>query len=122
MFDLLRSAGIATVVPSGNEGNPFALAYPACISSAVSVGGTYGEDQIAGFQTAPFPLPAGPGLVFAQLPSRPGELTCEYAGPPGRPHVAGAWAVLKQAVPEASVDEILAVLQSTVSVTDPETA
>ena len=34
--------------------------------------------------------------------------------------MAGAWAVLKQAVPEASVDEILAALQNTgVPVTDP---
>jgi len=36
------------------------------------------------------------------------------------PHVAGAWAILKQAAPTASVDEILQALTDTgVMITDP---
>jgi subtilisin len=123
MFDLLRSAGIAPVIPSGNDGDPAALAYPACISSAVSVGGTYGEDQIAGFSdSAGFLSLLAPGAGVCSTTFQAwGGWTCEYAGTSlAAPHVAGAWAVLKQAVPKATVDEILAVLQGTgVPVTDP---
>src|SRR5262249_7947450 len=37
-IDQLKSVGIPTVVAAGNEGFTNALSYPACISSAVSVG------------------------------------------------------------------------------------
>jgi uncharacterized repeat protein (TIGR01451 family) len=123
MFDLLRSAGIATVVPSGNEGNPSALSYPACISSAVSVGGIYGEDRIADFSdSAGFLSLLAPGAGVCSTTFQAwGGWACEYAGTSlAAPHVAGAWAVLKQVIPEASVDEILTILQRTgVPVTDP---
>ena len=39
-MSLLRSVNIATIVASGNESLTNALGYPACISSAVSVGAT----------------------------------------------------------------------------------
>ena len=123
MFDLLRSAGIASVVPSGNDGNPSVLAYPACISSAVSVGGTYGEDKIAGFSdSAEYLSLLAPGAGVCSTTFQAwGGWSCEYAGTSlSAPHVSGAWAVLKQAFPEATVDEILAALQNTgVPVTDP---
>ena len=123
MFDLLRSAGIATVVPAGNDGNPSALAYPACISSAVSVGGTYGEDKIADFSdSARYLSLLAPGAgVCSTTFQEWGGWSCEYAGTSlSAPHVSGAWAVLKQALPGATVDEILAALQNAgVPVTDP---
>ncbi len=40
---LLRDAGIATVVASGNNELPFAITAPACVSAAVSVGATSGS-------------------------------------------------------------------------------
>jgi subtilisin len=51
-IDLLRSVNIATVVASGNEFFTDALGYPACISSAVSVGATGdGSDGDASLDT-----------------------------------------------------------------------
>lgn len=39
-IDNLRSIGVATVISSGNNGYPDSLSFPACISSAISVGAT----------------------------------------------------------------------------------
>ena len=127
MFDLLRSVGIAPVVPAGNEGNPSALAYPACISSAVSVGGTYGDDRIADFpDSAGYLSLLAPGAGVCSTTFQAwGGWSCEYAGTSlAAPHVSGAWAVLKEALPEASVEEILAALQTVVDpgYSDPRTA
>ena len=44
-IDNLRSARIATIVSSGNDGFSNGLSEPACISSAISVGATTKTDQ-----------------------------------------------------------------------------
>ena len=48
-IDNLRSAGIATVVASGNDGYRDSISAPACISSAVSVGSTTDSDTVSSF-------------------------------------------------------------------------
>ncbi len=48
-IDNLASVGIATVIASGNNGFTDSLSYPACISSAVSVGSTNKSDVISSF-------------------------------------------------------------------------
>ena len=53
--DNLRSAGIATVIAAGNGASTDAIAAPACISTAISVGATTdsdtpgGADHVAGY-------------------------------------------------------------------------
>jgi len=42
----LRAAGIATIVASGNDRFANAIASPACISSAISVGATDKADAV----------------------------------------------------------------------------
>src|SRR5204863_1323251 len=46
-IDNLRSRGVAVVIASGNEAQTAALAEPACISSAISVGATDDADNVA---------------------------------------------------------------------------
>lgn len=113
IIDNLRSAGIATVVASGNAGYRDSMAAPACISSAVSVGATYGNDQIAYFtNVAPFIDLLAPGLAIVS--AIPGGGTAAYSGTSmAAPHVAGAWAVYREMAPEATVAETLAWFQST---------
>jgi subtilisin len=118
-IDNLRSVGIATVIASGNDGFSSALSFPACISTAVSVGSTDdGSDgttanAISPFSnSAPFLSLLAPGRWITS--SIPGGGFANFGGTSmAAPHVAGAWAILKQADPSADVSKILEVLQST---------
>ncbi|HEV2851267.1 MAG TPA: S8 family serine peptidase [Thermoanaerobaculia bacterium] len=118
-IDNLRSIDIATVAASGNDYYFDAVAAPACISSAVGVGATNDADHVAFFSnSAPFLDLVAPGVSVTS--SVPGGGTATYNGTSmAAPHVAGAWAVLKQASPSATVPDILALLRNTaVSVQD----
>lgn len=112
IIDNLRSARIATVVASGNGYDDGAISAPACISTAVAVGSTTKKNKVSDFSNHS-------KLVDLMAPG-----TDIYAAVPGgyqwmsgtsmaAPHVAGAWAILKQAKPTASVSEIQAALACT---------
>ncbi len=125
LIDTLKSKGIATVIASGNESKTNAISAPGCISSAVSVGATWdtsgwtcsgsssAQDKVACYSnTASFLDLLAPGsAIDASVP------TSTYATYHGTsmatPHVAGCWALLKAAKPDATVDAIEAALKST---------
>jgi len=113
VIDNLRSAGIATIVASGNGGYRDSMSAPACISSAISVGATMNSNTVAFFSNvAPFIDLLAPGMAIVS--SVPGGGTAAYSGTSmAAPHVAGAWAVYQQMAPEATVAETLAAFQST---------
>jgi len=135
-FDQLRSVGIATIVASGNDGDTDSLSAPACISSAVSVGSTYDvaglDNNCRGWNgglsavnevrcssnSATFLDLLAPGISINS--SVPGGTYQNGSGTSlAAPHVAGCWAILKQARPAATVDEIEAALKNTgIPVTD----
>jgi hypothetical protein len=112
-IDNLRSAGIATVISSGNESYVDGLAAPACISSAIGVGSTTKGDAVSPFSNAAsFLSLLAPGSSIVS--SVPGGGFAELSGTSmAAPHVAGAWAVLKGRRPTATVAEILAALTNT---------
>src|SRR5881296_3284392 len=112
-IDNLRAAGIATVVASGNNGAIDRLSAPACVSTAVSVGATTKDDQVADFSNvAPFLSLFAPGVSIISSFAG-GGFAIASGTSMAAPHVAGTWAVLKQAKPTASVDEILQALSGT---------
>jgi subtilisin len=113
LIDSLRAIGIATVVAAGNSGFPVGLSTPACVSSAVSVGATDQDDAVAYFSNvASFLSLLAPGNEIAS--SVPGGGYEALSGTSmAAPHVAGAWGILKQAAPTASVSTILNALQDT---------
>jgi subtilisin len=111
-IDNLRFVGIATVIASGNDGYTDAISAPACISTAVSVGATTKTDKVWSDSNSCFFLSLlAPGnSIYSSIPNN------EWASFSGTsmaaPHVAGAWAILKQKSPTASVSGILASLQN----------
>jgi subtilisin family serine protease len=112
-IDNLRSVEIATVVSSGNSGSTDSISDPACVSSAVSVGATTKSDTIASFSNvAPFLSLMAPGeQILSSVPG--GDFAVASGTSMAAPHVAGAWAILRQANPNATVSEILDTLRQT---------
>ncbi|MBF0291313.1 MAG: S8 family serine peptidase [Nitrospinae bacterium] len=126
-IDNLRSVGIATVIASGNSGYKDSMGAPGCISTAVSVGATCdsaggscaGADSVATYSnSASFLSILAPGSYITS--SIPGNMIAIKSGTSmATPHVAGAWALMKQKDPAGSVATILSTLQSTgVPITD----
>jgi len=113
IIDNLRSVGIATVVSAGNDGTTGAMNFPACVSTAVSVGSTTKGDGLSSFSdiSALTSLLAPGEAITSSVPGN------GYAAASGTSvaaaQVAGAWAIFRQATPSATVDQILLALQST---------
>ena len=119
--DKLRTVGIVTIAASGNDGVINGISSPACISTVVSVGATtdYGTEVVASFSNSSSILDLlAPGEWITS--SVPGSGFGTWSGTSmAAPHVAGAWALLKSATPDASTDMILNALKTTgVLITD----
>jgi subtilisin len=112
--DNLRAIGIPTIVASGNNGATGAVAAPACVSTAVSIGATVGDlDVMSGFTNrASFLSLLAPGESITS--SIPGGGLSTYSGTSmSAAFVSGGWALLKQLIPNASVTTLLGVLRTT---------
>ncbi len=112
-IDNLRSSGIATVISSGNDGSATAVSAPACISSAITVGNTTKTDVVASLSnSSPLVELLAPGSsINSSVPG--GGFGSKSGTSMAAPHVAGAWAVLRQVSTNASVSTLLGHLQAT---------
>jgi subtilisin family serine protease len=113
-IDALRALGIASVAASGNDSLSTGIAAPACISSAIGVAATSKlSDAIASLSNTGEPLDLlAPGLGIQS--SLPGGGYGNGSGTSmATSHVAGAFAVLRQADPAASVSELESALEVT---------
>jgi subtilisin family serine protease len=120
----LKTAGIATVIASGNNGFTDAMSSPGCAPGAVSVGST-GDGSLTGApldvvssfsNMVSFVSLVAPGQwIRSSVPTTTDPTGfANFAGTSmATPHVAGAFAVLREGNPTASVDTLLQALQST---------
>ncbi len=124
-IDNLRSAGIATVIAAGNSAFTNALALPACISTAISVGASTdsdtsgGADRVASYSnvSALMSLFAPGSTITSSVPG--GGFQTWNGTSMAAPHVAGVWALVKSKAPDASVSDVLSALTSSgVIITD----
>ncbi len=116
IIDQLRTAGIATVIASGNDSFNGLVGRPGCISSAITVGATLNSsDSLASYSNhANMVDLLAPG---SSINSSTANSMNSYASWNGTsmatPHVAGAFALMKQKNNSWSVTEIENLLEST---------
>jgi subtilisin family serine protease len=117
-IDNLRSARIATIIASGNNGFISSMGSPACISTAISVGSTQDgssgtADTVSSFSnSASFLSILAPGqAIVSSVPG--GGYGSANGTSMATPHVAGAWAVVRSKYPNDTVQQTLDRLVST---------
>ncbi|MDA0635315.1 S8 family serine peptidase [Nonomuraea sp. MCN248] len=111
-FDALVGLRVAPVVAAGN-GARAGVTAPACVSSAVAVGATDDADRIAAFSNrGPLLDLFAPGVAITS--SVPDDTYGTMSGTSmSAPHVAGAFAVMRQAYPGLDTARTLRRLQET---------
>lgn len=121
----LRAAGIAPVVSAGNDGSDTKVSNPGCLSAAITVGNSTKADfdeqleHVAGSSNYGklIELMAPGEKILAAVPPGSKCITkfgayCKLSGTSmAAPHVAGAFAMLRQLKQSASVDDILEALE-----------
>ncbi|MEV0621285.1 S8 family serine peptidase [Nonomuraea sp. NPDC050404] len=112
-FDALVGLGVAPVVAAGNSGLPNAVSSPACISTAIAVGATNDTDALASFSNRGQLLDLfAPGVTINS--AVPGNVYGDKSGTSmSAPHVAGAYAIMRQAYPDFTVAQSTQRLQGT---------
>lgn len=115
----LRNVGVATVISSGNNGFNGSVGFPGCIENAITVGNVTDSDAVASSSNSgPQVDLMAPGTNI-QSSVLGGAFGPKSGTSMAAPHVAGAFAVMRQRFPTETVQQIEQRLENTgVMVTD----
>lgn len=114
VIDMLRQKGIAVAAAASNEGLTGKISPPACISSAIGVGATNDGTTVATFSNFAATLDVmAPGVSIQAAAGSGVGLSTTNGTSAAAPHVAGAWAVMRSAFPQASFDQLETALKQT---------
>jgi subtilisin family serine protease len=120
----LVQAGVVVVAAAGNGGRADKLAEPACAPHIVSVGAIDKQGAVVTefSDSAPFLTILAPGKKILSSMGAPGPITYETddGTSMAAPHVAAAFALLRQAMPDAAPEDLIRrLLADAPRVTDP---
>jgi subtilisin family serine protease len=119
IVDRLRSAGIATVASSGNDGFTDLITAPACISSVIAVGATNSSGAVGSYSNSSDDVDLLAPGSFIRTSTPVDQFRSVTGTSMSTPHVTGAIANILTASPTSSVADILHALEVTGSpVTD----
>ena len=114
VVEMLRKRGIATVASAGNEGLTGKINAPACVTQAVAVGASNDGTSVASFSNFSTNVDLmAPGVsIRAASGSNDGMINLQGTSM-AAPHVAGAFAVIRSAMPKATIDDMERALRTT---------
>lgn len=116
IIDNLRAVNVATVIASGNNGFNGSVSAPSCISSAITVGSTLDNaNTISSFSNhAAMVDLLAPGSNITSSITDSNSARASFNGTSmATPHIAGAFAVLRQLQPAAGVASLENSMKST---------
>ena len=104
--DALRTLNIATVIAAANDGRTDAVSFPGCISTAVTVSSTTKTDLVSEFSnSAAMTDFFAPGSdINSSIPG--GGFAVKSGTSMATPHVTGAFAAIRSAMPASPLPEV----------------